>query len=159
MDVKDLPPVVYQLLLLSGKHGLQRFVLEGLADFFEQRSAAGAEEDDEDQEESNQIEISQASDRTNATGRGGANGDLQRAQGTVLMHVATAMRHSRELSQEIIKYLKALSASSSKKVLRPFNAALAMSLAKIPFYEESVFKLMKVGGGSVSLVRNSYVDS
>ena len=102
MDAKDLPPVVYQLLLLSGKHGLQRLVLEGLADYFEGKcSPSGDAESDEEEEEaeSNQIEISNnRSSKHSNNGKSNESGDMQRAQGTVLMHVATAMRHSRELS-------------------------------------------------------------
>ena len=68
------------------------------------------------------------------------------------MHVATAMRHSRQLSQEIIKYLKNLASTSSKRILRPFNVALALSLAKIPLYEETVFRSTceKKGGGGMA---------
>ena len=157
MDVKDLPPVVYQLLLLSGKHGLQRFVLEGLSDFFEARSIETDEDADNEGGESSQIEIHNGGNERTESGNSvnGNNKQLQRAQGTVLMHVATAMRHSRELSQEIVKYLKALYAfSESKKMLRPFNVALAMSLAKIPFYEEAVFKLIKV-----SSLKRAYLAS
>ena len=148
VDTKDLPPIVYQLLLLAGKHGLQRLVLKGIADFFEDRNVkveeeAKDEEDDEgDNEDSGQIEPRDIRDnsarRNNEESKRAA--QLQRAEGTVLMHVATAMRHSRQLSQEIIKYLKNLSSTSSKRILRPFNVALALSLAKIPLYEETVFR-------------------
>ena len=104
------------MLLLAGKHGLQRLVLKGIADFFEERNKNAEvedEKDDDEEEESGQIETRDL--RHDSTRRNNVNdpesaraAQLQRAQGTVLMHVATAMRHSRQLSQEIIKYLKNL---------------------------------------------------
>ena len=105
IDAKDLPPVVYQLLLLAGKHGLQRLVLKGLADFFEERREEKEEEEEDEEDESEQVETrnihsNNSTSRSNSKeacsdGKDAKSAQLQRAQGTVCKFARCEMRDAR----------------------------------------------------------------
>ncbi|KAI9024281.1 FANCI solenoid 4-domain-containing protein [Phycomyces nitens] len=76
-DPEEVPPFVYQLLLLSRK-GHKRLILSSICDFF--------------------TDSNKNSDQAEASSR---------TQGTVMLHISFAIKQDQDLGIELIKYLKA----------------------------------------------------
>ncbi|XP_077861464.1 Fanconi anemia group I protein-like, partial [Saccoglossus kowalevskii] len=127
MDLQELPPLIYQLLLLSTK-GHKRLVLEGVSTFFcQQDNICRAQNHSEYSEEVSSVSQDQ----------------LRHIEGTVILHVTFAVKQDQELGREFIKYLKAGQQGSSAKIVTAFNMALALSVARIHRFEEPVFDFLK----------------
>uniref|UniRef100_A0A8C4QFB0 FA complementation group I n=1 Tax=Eptatretus burgeri TaxID=7764 RepID=A0A8C4QFB0_EPTBU len=118
--LQDIPPLVYQLLLLSAK-GQKHEVLDGIVSFFsclDQRC------------KKNQNSLTYVIYMIIK---------LRQVEGTVILHVAFAIGLDQGLGREFIKGLKV-----SGKVLCPFQIALAMSVARIQRFEEQIYDFMKI---------------
>ncbi|KAL0084097.1 FANCI solenoid 4-domain-containing protein [Phycomyces blakesleeanus] len=76
LDPEEVPPFIYQLLLLSRK-GHKRLILSGICDFF--------------------ADCNKRPDNLEA---------LSRTQGTVMLHISFAIKQDQELGIELVKYLK-----------------------------------------------------
>ncbi|KAL9983051.1 hypothetical protein ACROYT_G005175 [Oculina patagonica] len=125
LDLQELPPLVYQLLLLSTK-GHKQLVLEGVTCFFNNLDETCRKEDKEDSSEVQTVSKDQ----------------LRHMQGTVILHITFAVKQDQDLGKEFIKYLKAHQ-STPGVVLTPFNVALALSIAQIHRFEETIFDFLK----------------
>uniref|UniRef100_A0A3P8ZFP3 FA complementation group I n=1 Tax=Esox lucius TaxID=8010 RepID=A0A3P8ZFP3_ESOLU len=124
LDLQEIPPLVYQLLLLAAK-GCKKQVLEGIISYF-------TEQDLRQKEEQNNGEISDLEVQSVPEDQ------LRHVEGTAILHIVFAMRLDHELGREFLKSLK-----GSQGDLCPFSIALLLSVARIPRYEEQVFELLK----------------
>ncbi|RMX44061.1 hypothetical protein pdam_00015042, partial [Pocillopora damicornis] len=125
LDLQELPPLVYQLLLLSTK-GHKKLLLEGVTSFFNNLDETCRKEDKEDSSEVQTLSKDQ----------------LRHMEGTVILHITFAVKQDQDLGKEFIKYLK-VHQSSSGMILTPFNVALALSIAQIHRFEETIFDFLK----------------
>lgn len=125
LDFQELPPLVYQLLLLSTK-GHKQVVLEGVTSFFNKLDETCHREDKDASSEVQTVSKDQ----------------LRHMEGTVILHITFAVKQDQELGKEFIKYLKAHQSTPSS-ILTPFNIALALSIAQIHRFEETIFEYMK----------------
>uniref|UniRef100_A0A4W6EDN8 FA complementation group I n=1 Tax=Lates calcarifer TaxID=8187 RepID=A0A4W6EDN8_LATCA len=112
----EIPPLVYQLLLLSAK-GCKKQVLDGIIvvifQYFSLRSL--------------DLEVQSI-----------PQDQLRHVEGTAILHIVFAIRLDHELGREFLKTFK-----MSYSDLCPFSVALLLSVARIQRYEEQVFDLLK----------------
>ncbi|KAL8197612.1 UNVERIFIED_CONTAM: hypothetical protein K2H54_034266, partial [Gekko kuhli] len=92
VDLQEIPPLVYQLLLLSAK-GSKKNVLEGLISFFNQVDQKQKEE----QRDSESVDFEAATVPLD---------QLRHVEGTVILHIVLAINLDRDLGKELLKYLK-----------------------------------------------------
>ncbi|GCC25641.1 hypothetical protein chiPu_0004052 [Chiloscyllium punctatum] len=129
LDLQELPPLVYQLLLLSAK-GCKKTLLEGITTFFHQQDQLQKEE--QTGTESMELEaVTVPQDQ------------LCHVEGTVILHIVFAIKLDHDLGRELIKYLKAGQQGDTSRVLCSFNIALMLSVARIHRFEEQVFDFLK----------------
>uniref|UniRef100_M3ZFI5 FA complementation group I n=1 Tax=Xiphophorus maculatus TaxID=8083 RepID=M3ZFI5_XIPMA len=124
MDLQEVPPLVYQLLLLSAK-GCKKPILDGIVGYFR-------DQDDRQEEEQKDgvnlhLEVQTI-----------PQDQLRHVEGTVILHIVFAIRLDNELGRELLKSFK-----TSYGDLCPFSVALLLSVARIQRYEEQVFDLLK----------------
>ncbi|KAK2176099.1 hypothetical protein NP493_683g02030 [Ridgeia piscesae] len=129
LDLQELPPLIYQLLLLAAK-GHKRLVLEGIIDFFVK------------QDELFEIEQKNSDDDGLSTATGCVD-QLQQIEGTVILHVTFAIKLNQELGRELVKYLKAQQQLSGSQALAPFSVALALSVSRIQRFEDQIYDFLK----------------
>ncbi|XP_048418607.2 Fanconi anemia group I protein isoform X2 [Stegostoma tigrinum] len=126
LDLQELPPLVYQLLLLSAK-GCKKTLLEGIVTFFHRQDQLQKEE--QTGTESMELEaVTVPQDQ------------LCHIEGTVILHIVFAIKLDHDLGRELIRYLKA---GDAGRVLCSFNIALMLSVARIHRFEEQVFDFLK----------------
>ncbi|XP_066558133.1 Fanconi anemia group I protein [Amia ocellicauda] len=130
LDLQEIPPLVYQLLLLSAK-GCKKLVLEGITSYFNEQDQQQREEQ-KDTESMDVEVVSVPQDQ------------LRHVEGTVILHIVFAIRLDHELGRELLKYLKAGQQGEVGRVLCPFSIALLLSVARIQRYEEQAFDFLKV---------------
>uniref|UniRef100_A0A671PU11 Fanconi anemia group I protein-like n=1 Tax=Sinocyclocheilus anshuiensis TaxID=1608454 RepID=A0A671PU11_9TELE len=126
LDLQEIPPLVYQLLLLSAK-GCKKLVLEGIISYFKKQDQLQKEEQRNGDEDVEVQTIPQD--------------QLRHVEGTVILHIVFAIRLDHELGREFLKNLKVNAAQSDP--LCPFSIALLLSVARIQRYEEQVFEFLK----------------
>ncbi|XP_073669367.1 Fanconi anemia group I protein isoform X2 [Paramisgurnus dabryanus] len=126
LDLQEIPPLVYQLLLLSSK-GCKKLVLDGVINYFKKQDQLQKEE--QKNGESEDVEVQTI-----------PQDQLRHVEGTVILHIVFAVRLDHELGREFFKSLKA----SQSDPLCPFSIALLLSVARIQRYEEQVFEFLKV---------------
>uniref|UniRef100_A0AAX7UYQ9 FA complementation group I n=1 Tax=Astatotilapia calliptera TaxID=8154 RepID=A0AAX7UYQ9_ASTCA len=119
LDLQEIPPLVYQLLLLSAK-GCKKQVLDGIVGYFK-------EQDARQEEDSLDLEVQSI-----------PQDQLRHVEGTAILHIVFAIRLDHELAREFLKGFK-----TSYADLCPFSVALLLSVARIQRYEEQVFELLK----------------
>lgn len=124
LDLQEIPPLVYQLLLLSAK-GCKKLVLDGVISYFKEQDLCLEEE--QKHEESLDLEVVSI-----------PHDQLRHVEGTVILHIVFAIRLDHELGREFLKTFK-----TSYVDLCPFSVALLLSVARIQRYEEQVFDLLK----------------
>ncbi|XP_051916772.1 Fanconi anemia group I protein isoform X2 [Hippocampus zosterae] len=124
LDLQEIPPLVYQLLLLSAK-GCKKQVLDGIVHYFKQQDLHQQEE--QKHGENSDLEVQSI-----------PQGQLRHVEGTVILHIVFAVRLNHELGREFLKSIKA-----SYGDLCPFSVALLLSVAQIQRCEEQVFELFK----------------
>ncbi|XP_073687572.1 Fanconi anemia group I protein isoform X2 [Garra rufa] len=125
LDLQEIPPLVYQLLLLSAKGG-KKLVLEGIINYFKKQDQL--QKDEQRNAENEDVEVQTI-----------PQDQLRHVEGTVILHIVFAIRLDHELGREFFKSLKA----AQSDPLCPFSVALLLSVARIQRYEEQVFEFLK----------------
>ncbi|XP_035520760.1 Fanconi anemia group I protein isoform X2 [Morone saxatilis] len=125
LDLQEIPPLVYQLLLLSAK-GCKKQVLDGIISYFKEQDVC--QEEEQKHGESLDLEVQSI-----------PQDQLRHVEGTAILHIVFAIRLDQELGREFLKSFKI-----SYGDLCPFSVALLLSVARIQRYEEQVFDLLKV---------------
>uniref|UniRef100_A0A671Y700 FA complementation group I n=1 Tax=Sparus aurata TaxID=8175 RepID=A0A671Y700_SPAAU len=130
LDLQEIPPLVYQLLLLSAK-GCKKQVLDGIISYFKEQDVR--QEEEQKDGESLELEVQSI-----------PQDQLRHVEGTVILHIVFAIRLDHELGREFLKSFKVTyNSSTSYGDLCPFSVALMLSVARIQRYEEQVFDLLK----------------
>ncbi|XP_054887143.1 Fanconi anemia group I protein [Poeciliopsis prolifica] len=124
MDLQEIPPLVYQLLLLSVK-GCKKQILDGVIGYF--RDQDDRQEEEQKDGENLHLEVQTI-----------PQDQLRHVEGTVILHIVFSIRLDHELGRELLKSFK-----TSYGDLCPFSVALLLSVARIQRYEEQVFDLLK----------------
>ncbi|XP_035379420.1 Fanconi anemia group I protein [Electrophorus electricus] len=125
MDLQEIPPLVYQLLLLSAK-GCKKLVLDGIINYFREQDMH--QKDEQRKGETMDVEIQTI-----------PQDQLRHVEGTTILHIVFAIRLDHELGKEFIKSVKVCQG----QLLCPFSIALLLSVARIQRYEEQVFEFLK----------------
>ncbi|KAM9754129.1 Fanconi anemia group I protein isoform 1-T1 [Menidia menidia] len=124
LDLQEIPPLVYQLLLLSAK-GCKKQVLDGVIGYFKEQDIR--QEEEQKHGESLDLEVQSI-----------PQDQLRHVEGTVILHIVFAIRLDHELGREFLKSIK-----MSYGDLCPFSVALLLSVTRIQRYEEQVYELLK----------------
>ncbi|TKC45576.1 hypothetical protein EI555_020899 [Monodon monoceros] len=136
LNLQEIPPLVYQLLVLSSK-GSRKKVLEGIIAFFNRLDTQHSEEQSGD-ELLDFVTV--------------PSGELRHVEGTIILHIVFAIKLDCELGRELLKLLKAGQQGDFGSDICPFSIALFLSVTRIQRFEEQVFDLLK------SLVIKSFKD-
>uniref|UniRef100_A0A7N6C156 FA complementation group I n=1 Tax=Anabas testudineus TaxID=64144 RepID=A0A7N6C156_ANATE len=126
LDLQEIPPLVYQLLLLSAK-GCKKQILDGIISYFKEQDLC--QEEEQKHGESLDLEVQSI-----------PQDQLRYVEGTTILHIVFAVRLDHELGREFLKNFK-----TSYVDLCPFSIALLLSVARIQRYEEQVFEVLKGG--------------
>uniref|UniRef100_A0A4W3I286 FA complementation group I n=1 Tax=Callorhinchus milii TaxID=7868 RepID=A0A4W3I286_CALMI len=129
LELQELPPLIYQLLLLSAK-GCKKLILEGIIIFFNKQDQLQREEQMDT--ESTELEVATVPQE-----------QLRHVEGTVILHIVFAIKLDHDLGRELIKCLKAGQQGDSSRLLCSFNMALILSVTRIHRFEDQVFDLLK----------------
>uniref|UniRef100_A0A8C4ZXJ7 FA complementation group I n=1 Tax=Gadus morhua TaxID=8049 RepID=A0A8C4ZXJ7_GADMO len=124
LELQEVPPLIYQLLLLSAK-GCKKQVLDGIIGYFNEQDL---QQKDEQERGDMELEV-QAIPKD----------QLRHVEGTAILHIVFAIRLDHDLGREFLKSLKVTTFSN----LCPFGVALLLSVARIQRYEDQVFELLK----------------
>uniref|UniRef100_A0A4W3I963 FA complementation group I n=1 Tax=Callorhinchus milii TaxID=7868 RepID=A0A4W3I963_CALMI len=114
LELQELPPLIYQLLLLSAKVSTDRRVST-------YRESVSTE-----------LEVATVPQE-----------QLRHVEGTVILHIVFAIKLDHDLGRELIKCLKAGQQGDSSRLLCSFNMALILSVTRIHRFEDQVFDLLK----------------
>ncbi|XP_032476075.1 Fanconi anemia group I protein isoform X3 [Phocoena sinus] len=90
LNLQEIPPLVYQLLVLSSK-GSRKKVLEGIITFFNKLDTQHSEEQNSD-ELLDFVTV--------------PSGELRHVEGTIILHIVFAIKLDCELGRELLKLLK-----------------------------------------------------
>ncbi|XP_042680082.1 Fanconi anemia group I protein isoform X1 [Centrocercus urophasianus] len=129
LDLQEIPPLVYQLLLLSAK-GSKKTVLEGIISFFNQL----------DKKQKEEQRVPQSADLEVATL---PLDQLRHVEGTVILHIVSAINLDQDIGEELIKHLKTEQQKDPGKALCPFSVALLLSIAVKHRLQEQIFDFLK----------------
>ncbi|XP_009274903.1 PREDICTED: Fanconi anemia group I protein [Aptenodytes forsteri] len=129
LDLQEIPPLVYQLLLLSAK-GSKKTVLEGIIVFFNQLDKRQKEEQ----------RVPQSVDLEVATM---PLDQLRHVEGTVILHIVSVINLDQDLGEELIRHLKTEQQKDPGKALCPFSVALLLSVAVKHRLQEQIFDFLK----------------
>uniref|UniRef100_A0A8C3UFT1 FA complementation group I n=1 Tax=Catharus ustulatus TaxID=91951 RepID=A0A8C3UFT1_CATUS len=121
LDLQEIPPLVYQLLLLSAK-GSKKTVLEGIISFF------------------NQLDKRQKEEQRVATM---PLDQLRHVEGTVILHIVSVINLDQDLGEELIRHLKTEQQKDPGRALCPFSVALLLSVAVKHRLQEQIFDFLK----------------
>uniref|UniRef100_H3C4X9 FA complementation group I n=1 Tax=Tetraodon nigroviridis TaxID=99883 RepID=H3C4X9_TETNG len=131
LDLQEVPPLVYQLLLLSAK-GCKKQILDGIVTYFKDQDVCLEEE----KKKAKNLDLEVQSLPQD---------ELRHVEGTAILHIVFALRLDHELGREFLKAFKVTSYGD----LCPFSVALLLSVARIQRYEEQVFDILKA-----TIIRN-----
>ncbi|XP_053575332.1 Fanconi anemia group I protein [Bombina bombina] len=129
LDLQEMPPLVYQLLLLSAK-GSKKSILDGIINYFnnlDQRQTG-------EQENSESLDLEDASIPQD---------QLRHVEGTIILHIVFAIKLDQDLGRELMKYLKSGQQGDTSRILCSFSVALLLSVSRIHRFEEQVFDFLK----------------
>ncbi|NXN91847.1 FANCI protein, partial [Rhinopomastus cyanomelas] len=129
LDLQEIPPLVYQLLLLSAK-GNKKTVLEGIISFFNQLD----ERQKEEQRVPQSVDLEVATMPLD---------QLRHVEGTVILYIVSVINLDQELGEELIRYLKAEHQMDPGRALCPFSVALLLSVAVKHRLKEQIFDFLK----------------
>ncbi|NXW63308.1 FANCI protein, partial [Eurystomus gularis] len=129
LDLQEIPPLVYQLLLLSAK-GSKKIVLEGIISFFNQLDKRQKEEE----------KVPQSVDLEVATM---PLDQLRHVEGTVILHIVSVINLDQDLGEELIRHLKTEQQKDPGRALCPFSVALLLSIAVKHRQQEQIFDFLK----------------
>ncbi|CAL8260390.1 unnamed protein product [Merluccius merluccius] len=124
LELQEIPPLIYQLLLLSAK-GCKKQVLDGIIGYFKEQDLH--QKDEQERGESLDLEVQAI-----------PTDQLRHVEGTAILHIVFAIRLDHDLGREFLKSLKL-----SYGDMCPFGVALLLSVARIQRYEDQVFDLLK----------------
>ncbi|XP_021536339.2 Fanconi anemia group I protein isoform X1 [Neomonachus schauinslandi] len=127
LNLQEIPPLVYQLLVLSSK-GNRRRALEGIITFFNELDKHHNEEQSGDE----LLDLVTV-----------PSGELRHVEGTIILHIVFAIKLDCELGRELLKHLKAGQQGDFSNNICPFSIALLLSVTRIQRFEEQVFDLLK----------------
>ncbi|XP_011750581.2 Fanconi anemia group I protein isoform X3 [Macaca nemestrina] len=127
MNLQEIPPLVYQLLVLSSK-GSRKSVLEGIIAFF----SALDKQHNEEQTGDELLDVVTV-----------PSGELRHVEGTIILHIVFAIKLDYELGRELLKHLKAGQQGDSTNNLSPFSIALLLSVTRIQRFQDQVLDLLK----------------
>uniref|UniRef100_A0A8B9M6K6 FA complementation group I n=1 Tax=Accipiter nisus TaxID=211598 RepID=A0A8B9M6K6_9AVES len=116
LDLQEIPPLVYQLLLLSAK-GSKKTVLEGIISFFNQS-----------------VDLEVATMPLD---------QLRHVEGTVILHIVSVINLDQDLGEELIRLLKTEQQKDPGRALCPFSVALLLSVAVKHRLQEQIFDFLK----------------
>ncbi|KAM5179289.1 Fanconi anemia group I protein [Callospermophilus lateralis] len=126
LNLQEIPPLVYQLLVLSSK-GSRKSILDGIITFFSELDKQHNEEQSGDE----LLDLVTV-----------PSGELRHVEGTIILHIVFAIKLDCELGRELLKHVKAGQQGDSNN-LCPFSIALLLSVTRIQRFEEQVFDLLK----------------
>ncbi|KAG9489150.1 hypothetical protein GDO78_005250 [Eleutherodactylus coqui] len=126
VDLQEMPPLVYQLLLLSAK-GSKKNILEGIINVF----------NDLDQQLMTEEKDEGSLDLIDSTL---PKEQLRQVEGTIILHIGFAVKFDQDLGRELVK---AGQQGDSSKFLCPFSIALLLSVSRIQRFEKQVFDFLK----------------
>ncbi|NXH13372.1 FANCI protein, partial [Bucco capensis] len=129
LDLQEIPPLVYQLLLLSAK-GSKKTVLEGIISFFNQLDKRQKEE----QKVPQPVDLEVATMPLE---------QLRHVEGTVILHIVSVISLDQDLGEELIRHLKAEQQKDPGRALCPFSVALLLSVAVKHRLQEQIFDFLK----------------
>ncbi|NXM68957.1 FANCI protein, partial [Serilophus lunatus] len=129
LDLQEIPPLVYQLLLLSAK-GSKKTVLEGIISFFNQLDKRQKEE----QRLPESVDLEVATMPLD---------QLRHVEGTVILHIVSVINLDQELGEELIRHLKTEQQKDPGRALCPFSVALLLSIAVKHRLQEQIFDFLK----------------
>ncbi|CAG03441.1 unnamed protein product, partial [Tetraodon nigroviridis] len=140
LDLQEVPPLVYQLLLLSAK-GCKKQILDGIVTYFKDQDVCLEEE----KKKAKNLDLEVQSLPQD---------ELRHVEGTAILHIVFALRLDHELGREFLKAFKVTSYGD----LCPFSVALLLSVARIQRYEEQVRNVLSTLCRS-NLCGSFWVDS
>uniref|UniRef100_A0A4W2GJ07 FA complementation group I n=1 Tax=Bos indicus x Bos taurus TaxID=30522 RepID=A0A4W2GJ07_BOBOX len=126
LNLQEIPPLVYQLLVLSSK-GSRKRVLVGIIAFFNKLDQQHNEEQSGD-EYLDLITVPLD--------------ELRHVEGTIILHIVFAIKLDFELGRELLRHLKATQQGDFSSIC-PFSIALLLSVTRIQRFEEQVFDFLK----------------
>ncbi|XP_068131301.1 Fanconi anemia group I protein [Hyperolius riggenbachi] len=126
LDLQEMPPLVYQLLLLSAK-GSKKTILEGIITVF----------NDLDQK---LMQESKNEDSLDLDDCSIPKDQLRQVEGTIILHIVFAIKFDQDLGRELVK---AAQQGDTSKFLCPFIVALLLSVSRIHRFEKQVFDFLK----------------
>eukprot|EP01135_Chromosphaera_perkinsii_P012201 Nk52_evm20s2612 gene=Nk52_evmTU20s2612 len=126
LEVDELPPLIYQLLLFASK-GNKKQIIEGLVLHFNAL-------DDLDKDTERNCECECDENITRATE------NLKRIEGTILLHMDFAVKQDHDLGKELLKLIKGPLRTT---MFRPFSVGLLLTLSRIHRFQSLVLDLMK----------------
>ncbi|NXW40696.1 FANCI protein, partial [Nyctiprogne leucopyga] len=129
LDLQEIPPLVYQLLLLSAK-GSKKTVLEGIINFFNQLDKRQKEEQKAPQSVDLEVTTMPLD-------------QLRHVEGTVILHIVSVINLDQDLGEELIKHLKTEQQKDPGRALCPFSVALLLSVAVKHRLQEQIFDFLK----------------
>ncbi|XP_066414658.1 Fanconi anemia group I protein isoform X2 [Molothrus aeneus] len=129
LDLQEIPPLVYQLLLLSAK-GSKKTVLEGIISFFNQLDKRQKEE----QRVPESVDLEVATMPLD---------QLRHVEGTVILHIVSVINLDQDLGEELIRHLKTEQQKDPGRALCPFSVALLLSVAVKHRLQEQIFDFLK----------------
>ncbi|XP_059680182.1 Fanconi anemia group I protein isoform X2 [Gavia stellata] len=129
LDLQEIPPLVYQLLLLSAK-GSKKTVLEGIISFFNQLDKKQKEE----QRAPQSVDLEVATMPLD---------QLRHVEGTVILHIVSVINLDQDLGEELIRHLKTEQQKDPGRALCPFSVALLLSVAVKHRLQEQIFDFLK----------------
>ncbi|XP_032215604.1 Fanconi anemia group I protein-like [Mustela erminea] len=124
LNLQEIPPLVYQLLVLSSK-GSRRRALEGIIAFFNELDKRHNEEQSGDE----LLDLVTV-----------PSGELRHVEGTIILHIVFAIKLDCELGRELLKHLKAGQQGDFSNNICPFSIALLLSVTRIQRFEEQIKK-------------------
>ncbi|XP_063494652.1 Fanconi anemia group I protein isoform X9 [Symphalangus syndactylus] len=127
MNLQEIPPLVYQLLVLSSK-GSRKSVLEGIIAFF----SALDKQHNEEQSGDELLDVVTV-----------PSGELRHVEGTIILHIVFAIKLDYELGRELVKHLKVGQQGDSNNNISPFSIALLLSVTRIQRFQDQVLDLLK----------------
>lgn len=126
LEIEEIAPVVYQLLLFSIK-GEKKTILEGIVAHHDrlhvEHVAAGEDI----------LVLGLPHSQHNA----GSPDRLLSVEGTIMLHLTFAIQQDQELGKLLVKMVKA------SPQLQPFGLALALSLTRVHRYQDAVLDTLK----------------
>ncbi|NXG16719.1 FANCI protein, partial [Grallaria varia] len=129
LDLQEIPPLVYQLLLLSAK-GSKKTVLEGIISFFNQLDKRQKEEQRVPQSVDLEVTTMPLD-------------QLRHVEGTVILHIVSVINLDQDLGEELIKHLRTEQQKDPGRALCPFSVALLLSVAVKHRLQEQIFDFLK----------------